>query len=205
MMPSNPFDPRVTFYLEHRQIIDEWIGLRREAAAAADTFFNSLRPDLEDLAKKLDGEPTFSPDLKGGYRKFKFHRPGWTSPDPSIEVAVAVEWPQNGGFWGIYSGVWVNRANGTIGSALHPFLKREIEPLDADKEYNKTSPWWPAYKYIVPNEDQFWVDPDRHREELVRGVEECWSKFWRAVDSAVEKWRAGIQVQSGTPPSDEAE
>ena len=49
-------DERVVFYLRHREEIDAWAALRKEASRALDAFLTESVPDLEQLAPQLGGD-----------------------------------------------------------------------------------------------------------------------------------------------------
>ena len=58
-------DERMIFYLRHREDIDQWAALRKEARRVLDTFLKESAPDFEQLAPQLGDDVKAHTKLSG--------------------------------------------------------------------------------------------------------------------------------------------
>ena len=81
-------DPRLRFYLEHKNLIDEWLELPKLEHETADRFFKEAEGHLRDGMLGWTGDPELFSNVEDYYRRLLLHRPDWgeDSDDPIIGV-----------------------------------------------------------------------------------------------------------------------
>ena len=189
-------DPRLVFYLKHRQQIDEWAELKKLLPEVVDEFFRSLSNPVREMAAAQDDAPD---DV---YVSFEEHCPKiflvrktWSARRGSPPLlGIGLEWSRgNREFDASYTGIWVNQEM-PEGVELRALLADAIKTAPGAEDY-KSSKWWAAWKYEQPFGDDFWDDLDDFQAQLVRAVEASWRLFSTVVDGVMEE--AGLSGPGG--------
>ena len=103
-------DEKVKFFLKNQKQIEEWNNIRKRAVDAANEFFVSLKPDIEDLAQKLGGDVQCCADFECSTPKYYLFNKGWCSQsNDDVPIGVNFEWSKNNSaFLGACSGIWIH-------------------------------------------------------------------------------------------------
>jgi len=187
MLDRDPLDPRLTFYLEHRDQIDEWLKLPELERQAADVFFRSLADPLEEVASELPGSPELWRRYESPWKKLLLHMPGWKYDQPEEPiVGVAFEWNANKhGFGFAYIGLWIDMRR----SELESLRGQLIDALSL--EGFKRTPYWIGWKYVPPSQPRYWEDMDGFAQETIRALTGLWKDTWESIDRTFKKWSDG--------------
>ncbi len=190
MVGDEALDPRLAFYLEHKDQIGEWLKLPELERAAADRFFESLGDPLEERGSELDGSPVLSQNIAGRWKSLLFHRPAWPTPDAQWPlIGIGLEWKTGStGFEQGYMGIRVEMSI----DGMEPLRTGVIEALGSVAEAAgfKKSNYWPAYNYIRPSQPRYWEELDTFAMEIIEAVANLWSPTWEVADRASLEWRA---------------
>lgn len=179
-------DPKVVFYLRHREQIDEWLGLQEQAVAEADRFFKSLAPAFTGMAATLDGKPAAFVSLDERKPKLFLHLPHWRVRGAEYpRVAIGLEWQSSKArFDQTWAGVWVGEASDTEGGIEHALdvaLRSAPNLLDGFQR----DKGWPAWRYEAPPDAEYWNDLPAFGRLLVGSLANHWTRFSTIVDAAV--------------------
>jgi hypothetical protein len=169
-------DEKVTFYLRHRTLIEEWAALRGQAAAALEEAFSRAvgivgqRPDAPEIVKD---------DADHGYPLYRvsLQVPGITSG----AVWVALGWARGGllrpsGESWPYAGIKAPGAG--KGDAAYDTAKSLLREAAARRLWTKSSArGWVWWNYL-PLEDSE-TDLDAYAVRHVEGLVDA----WKALDS----------------------
>ncbi len=172
-------DERIKFYLEHEARIREWVDLEDEVSKFVDRFYRSLKDDLDAALRTgriaEEGVRSF---LKGGnWPGVGLRRQGWPrggkDPDVRLEWQRKALFPPHGS---LYCGVRTN-----VESYRSRFTK------EARPAYPRSSPWWPAYRYLDPPKGRFWEEDNlkEYRNYIVETILTAWKDLAPLVDEAV--------------------
>lgn len=186
MSSQDRLGAKLVFYLEHKEEINEWLGLRKLEPAAADRFFKSLHEPLAARAGTLAGSPHVSPGT-GKWGQFVLYRDTWKrlgSDKPLAGIGLCWQIEKRGTRFarGLH-GVWVNRDE--VGfEVLREGVVAALAPASLVAEWGGTE-WWPVLKRIGPSNPKFWADLDGFADEIVDAVAEVWNATWELVDPVV--------------------
>jgi|HubBroStandDraft_6_1064221.scaffolds.fasta_scaffold927014_1 hypothetical protein len=170
---------RVLFYFRHRDQIEEWAGLRGEAAVAVDEWMTQLGPDVEELAQSLgtDVKVYERVGTEQTYPSFRLVRAAWgfgDTDDPPASISLQ----------------WV-RARTTMYGTSTPYVGLQapkshaigmtLRSLDALKQAriarkDASSLWWAAYVYVPPPAN-FPASLDDYREVLIEALRAAWHVY----------------------------
>jgi len=178
-------DPRLVFYLKHRQQIDEWATLHKLLPTAVEEFFGSVAEPLRERLAGLEGEPILYVSPDEGAPKIFLAAPAWIPKHKDRPlVAIGLEWGRgNLEFDGAYTGIWAN-LDEEGGQDLHNRITAAITALGLLEGF-ETIKWWPARKYEIPNESKFWEDMDSFRKDLLNAIIEAWNRYFQVVDTTI--------------------
>jgi hypothetical protein len=179
------FDERVTFYLRHAARIEEWAGLRKEAARAIDEWLKGLTPDLEQLASTLGSDVRLCPytDPDRDFPGFRLVRPGWPESDAQPGACVAFEWSRKAtlmqGDAVPYVGVNCPRSD-----PLYSRLRgsRQFEEVRVRRK-DRPGQQWVAYGGVGLSGD-FLGAQDHCRAQLLEAVAGAWRDYAPLIESA---------------------
>lgn len=187
-------DPRLIFYLEHREQIDEWLQLPKLEAEAADHFFAG---DVSDAieARTLPGEPRCFRRHEVLYRKTFLHLEHW-KPEEVVEplLGIGLEWKGGTGFFESIVGVWVD-AGSDSGAFLRQRIDDGLERLRNDLNgtldgvrISRPTQYWPLLAHVEPP-SRFWEDLPGLSDQIAEHVASLWSHTWEVADQAAREWR----------------
>jgi hypothetical protein len=185
-------DPKIIFYLRHRDQIDEWTALGERATAEADRYFKSLVPRIIALAERLpDALPFIA--LNQACPQLFLYRASWRpSAVDAPRIAIGIEWRTTEiRFDEPYAGIWVN-VPADKGARLGKAVMTAIKATPGITRGFETDRWWPVYRYETPSAPEFWTDLEGYAQELVIAVEEHWNNFAAVVDHAVSAAPASL-------------
>lgn len=180
-------DPRIEFYLQHQEVIEEWTGLRRDVRHAANDFFSSLVDDLEEVAAEMEGgvDVVFEDP---SYPYVGLCRSSWQGEEKA-RVAVVFEWQRSSTtFTDGWRMLGVRVAMGEEGGKdLTAEVRHALEPIRKAAGFpNSNNSYWPAWRHAAAAQgDDYWKDLTPYREALVDEIKECWDAFERAIDEIV--------------------
>lgn len=75
--PRDDADAKAWFYLDRRRDIEEWAGLRSDAAELLDRYLITQAPDFERLADEFDAEYDTQPNDDAKFRWLGPRRASW--------------------------------------------------------------------------------------------------------------------------------
>ena len=163
-------DPRLRFYLEHKNLIDEWLELPKLEHETADRFFKEAEGHLRDGMPGWTGDPELFSNVEDYYRRLLLHRPDWGEDSDDPIIGVGLEWTSKSGFSGAYVGVRLLKSDPRI-EDLRPLMDVALADLDW-----KSTPWWPKWKYVEPENDKFWLDLATFRAQLMAEIKALWER-----------------------------
>lgn len=180
-------DPRIEFYMKHQEQIDEWAKLRDLACREADKFFISLFHALETAKPQFPGVPEFEANFDSHWPAASLWRPGWEEVDEGkvanwIGVCIHFEWVKSKSlFDGLYGGVRCHRDNPGA-TVLRSSLKEHL--ASGGFKENK---WWAGYRTIMEPKEDYFLDLDGFRSDLINEMESVWRTFYPLIDEVVKK------------------
>ena len=171
-------DERIRFYMKHRDQIEEWVDLRREAMAAIHEWLAGLQSDVEQLVHGLGPSVRLHVNLDDpAYPFFRLVDANWRIDDARGEpVSVSLEWARRSLTMRDrdtpYVGVRAPKTN-PFGSAL-----RGSESFRRVRTGRKddSSAWWAAFHYVLPGAD-FPANTDGFRQTLLDALQGCWTAY----------------------------
>jgi len=190
MAAEEELDPRLTFYLEHKDQIEEWLKLPELERMAADQFFDSLGDPMEEHSSDLAGSPVLSRNSQGRWKSLLLCRPAWLTSDAQWPlVGIGLEW--HAGRTGFEQGYIGIRVEMSI-DGIEPLRSAIVDGLEALAELSgfKRTPWWPSLKYMRPSKPRYWEDLDAFSTEITEAVAEHWIATWKVADKAFLEWQA---------------
>lgn len=170
-------NPRVRFYLEHRQQIEAWADLRSEAAQAIDEWLLSLEDAFRQLAGALGPDVMVVAVAEGPYPAIRMFRKAWPGSDrQDPSVCVSLEWPRG-------KVRFMGNAHPYVGVRCPPPRQPWGTALLAERPKGKFSStaYWVAYRYEEPAVE-FHLDPEVYQRQLLNAVKAIWDEFAPAVD-----------------------
>ena len=184
-------DARVSFYLENRDLIDEWAKISDEVPGLCRKFMWSLKEDLKELATQM-GSAISVYEERSSYPKLFLYREHWFSAGDSkfegrIDAGIGVEWNKNNVDFGLsgnrpYVGVWTNKRTDR-GSQLREDLEKTIGE-------GSSNSFWVKWERMAPTEEIWWENLDSYREVLVESIDNEWEEYSEAIEEAVTQLRA---------------
>jgi hypothetical protein len=179
-------DPRVAFYLEHKDQIDEWCRLRSELSPAAHRFFASCADPVRAAAQGLDGKPLTHVEIDCEYPKILYYLPHWRGPGTvPARVAVGIEWVRHSvTFETAYSGIWVDCRH-PEGSVVSARLEALVCDVDAAAGYVRRNQWFPAQRIEQPAKPDYWRNLDGFRDDIVTSLARTWRVFAPLISRVV--------------------
>jgi hypothetical protein len=176
----------VIFYLKHREQIEEWRNLEKEASKLRHKFFSSVGKRFPDVAASLAGGATPFTRLQGGNPKLFLVKPEWhIEPEGPPRIAIGMEWPKNSADFGeVYCGVWVDNDHDEE-KRLFGAAKETLEPVRNEHELLNDKTWWLAWQLIKPDAKDFWDHLDQFEEQLIEAIETRWVQCHGLVDKAL--------------------
>lgn len=190
MSESDPVDdPRLRFFLERRDLIEEWVEAGAAEPAYLDRYLPRLEEDLVDLA--ATGEADVSIVDFGGDRVLTLTKPPWRS-DPTPVAAIGLGWwPRSVRLGGLkrqypWVGIRVRRSEpwGSVHQTLLNLIDGEVSG-DAGRFRSRTKGNWIAYQWVPCEHERYWDDLTPYRTELVDLGSAAWRAFSPLVDRAL--------------------
>lgn len=187
MTSPNGIDPRVAFYLEHREQIEQWHAIRRDAARACAEILEQL-PDMVDSEIDAPGFETISSVESGKWRHVGLKPSGSASAsDGTPCVAVIVEWtdkvifddPTQCPYVGIrvaYEGEW---------AGVYEQLRNDTRETRHERGAKRTR-MWPIQEHICA-EHGWWTEPDAYLNQIVSALAKAVDEFSHAVVSSLPR------------------
>jgi hypothetical protein len=195
--PTMPLDdPRLRFFLEHREQIREWAAMADEVAEAVADILRGLAPDV--VARVGDRHDVLVSERIAGENPYGtvLHRQAWTAGTPPLPfVGVSLAWDGKrvdpvGGWPGAqlpYVGVSTSHFTSEgkqIEQTLRGWVKQRFqEPYG----YLKGS-YWVAYRPIRAPAD-WWQDVPAWRERVIDQLMLAWDECSPVVDEALTETR----------------
>ena len=159
--PRDDADAKAWFYLDRRRDIEEWAGLRSDAAELFDRYLIALAPDFERLADEFDAEYDTWVNDGAKFRWLGLRRASWKDfgldtatiglqwyPDKLFQPANDNEWP----FLGVYLEAQ------SQDDQRRRTVAKELEDVRSTLS-GKASRNWPFWRYIRPAAGTESVDP----------------------------------------------
>jgi hypothetical protein len=183
-------DPRVQFYLRHREQFSEWFDLRADAAAAVDEWLAELQPTLEALAVEL-GDSTHCQIETGeneGWPGMFLAKPSWAA-DGRGAPRIGLQWTRRKTLLVGSSTPWV----GVHASRSRPGGRALVDSpaFQAIRRSRKDAAtvWWGAYRSVLP-ERPFPAEAESYSTLLVEAVRLAWLAYAACIDEALAGPRA---------------
>jgi hypothetical protein len=182
-LPRDPAEAKAWFYLDHRRDIEEWAGLRQDAAALLHRCLIDQQPWFEDLAAEVAAEPDSS-DLEGGsWPRLGLRRPAWAHAGMD-DVSVVLQWER--------SQLLRPRANEWPFVAVH-ISPRLADPVRRQALHEAVAPVrmqlgakhdqrWPLWRYVTPTGEAAALSP----EELIGTAQTSFRQLWDIVAPALD-------------------
>ncbi len=188
-------DPKLIFYLERRQQIDEWAKLPNLEKAAAAEFLRSVMSDVFEMARVLEPEISVDNLTLESEELIALWRPSWLSTEETNEallprVMIAIGWWKSVRFELAGSGPFV----GLRVRSNQPALRRSIGQLVSDSAIGKQafpagnpvgSSGWVRYRNVPVTGERFWEDLGPYRAALIHAVHEAWQEFAEVVQQVL--------------------
>jgi hypothetical protein len=178
------FDDRVLFYLQNRDVIDEWAGLRREATAATNRWLETLAAQIEELRSQWKPWTGTVSD----YRMLLLCPASSAREGQLPTVGIGLGWkvnsvqPNKPGYdTGLSVGLRVDR-NERIASLLMSALDLH-DPKRGSGAYESSAPW-PRWRYVLGSRE-WWLDLDTYREQLLEEVASFLGRYADLVEQVV--------------------
>lgn len=167
MSQSHVIDPRVEFYLENREQIEEWRAIRKDAYRTCTGILEQLPGVLEDMGD-IEGFDLTSKTEDGSYR-FAGYTPSGSpvGKDGYPFVAVMLGWTDKVIFDdpNRYPDIGIRVQRGTAEwDAVYEHLRAETRELRHARKARRTH-FWPMVEHC-PAETGWWSDPDGYLEYL---------------------------------------
>lgn len=184
-------DERIKFYLEHRDLIDEWSKISEEIPRVCGEFMWALSEGVAALAERLGPDVNVyeGKSEKSDNPKIFLYRESWYSGgdhryENRVDVGIGVEWHKKHVDFGLprkrpYVGIWTNDRN-TRGESAHKVLSDKI---DGKNSFS----YWVTRTYIAPEQDDFWNDLQSYATLLLKNIEEAWNRYAEGVDEALSE------------------
>lgn len=177
-------DPKLRFYLERRELIDEWSRLADLEPVAAHQFLLSVEPDLDILARDLGPDVlVFSADLDGEWT-MGLYRSEWTGVEYP-RLLVGLGWTtKRVRFAGRdqrfpWLGLRVRKSGEH--RATYERIRSMVATLQLDPSLDhrppRTTGTWMAWRWAPCSHPNYWEDLSVYRQELVTGVAAAWADF----------------------------
>lgn len=179
-------DPRIAFYLKHREQIEQWAAIAEDVPELADRFLRSMESDFRELARRLNVRRWLPHDES--HPKYFLLEESWlASNSEEARVAIGLEWRRRDvTFYGNapYVGVWVNlRREGS--RELYELISKRIAGLRPRNAFSY-SKWSPAYMHVRPEvSDPYWEDLTDYRAKLIDEIQNTWWLFRDTVSETV--------------------
>lgn len=179
-------DKRISFYLEHRQHIEEWAKVGTEDLPQfAHEFYAGLECGLRDQAQNcetFDGAIDFVNHSNWPY--IRLRRCWW--PSGEEDPFVCLQWARNVRGQADFSrnqllicGISAKRGN----------PHRDVLPnLQMDNYPEKPDEWWPKYRRVNPPGGKFWEGNNlkEHGHDVIKTVLKAWCDLAPLVNEAVK-------------------
>lgn len=177
-------DQRVQFYLRHREQLEEWFEIRKEAAAAVDEWLRGLSADMKSLASELGDDVKFVAALDDDPSLY-LKRSSWPGQTVNDSVFVGLHWAaRNTLLYGSgppYVFVQVDR-NQPLARALRGDDKFQ-GVRQRSKDLNDPA-WWPAYRSVLPTEP-FPEKAEEYRGALLGAIRDVWNTYAPSIDAVL--------------------
>ena len=180
-------DERVRFYLKHRQQIETWAALRKEASAAVDAWLRTLVDDVEQLAGDLGTDVrALPPEDEGDWPFFGLVRETWSAGGARPWIKVGLQWVRKdvllreGQVPYVGVSTYVGEDHGV---KLRAAFRKHADPTRRARG-DRTTPWWPALRE-VPCDFDYWDKRDAARDTLLAALREAFEVYSPLVDQAV--------------------
>lgn len=187
-------DERIAFYLKHREEIDAWLGLKKDASTVLDEFLRESVPEISQLAPQLGDEVISRSTLAGRTPRVTLLRKTWRVGQ-QIRAGVHLAWPATRVLWApasdlggepAYVSVWANRdADGGVGLAKKLRSSLSARAKKIGLRVGSSTSWNPVWKYMVPEESKYWEDLTSFRQHIIDQMEWFWREFSDDIDSAL--------------------
>lgn len=185
------YDERLGFYLENRNQIDEWVGLRAEALETSHEFFKSLEGPIRAETLACRPRPRVAGVASGraynGIILTQEHWPAYTGRYGML-ISVTLEWHRKRTlFDGSWFGIRCDRRGDADGlrERLMVAMKEHKMPKELRSKVGE-SPYFPAIWRMRPRREQYWTDLDGFSKELVDTVAVLWPHLAKITESALK-------------------
>lgn len=193
-------DEQIKFYLEHRDLIEQWAALRKRAEKETREWLTSLKPRItENELARMGFEPApyrVETDPKVDLRH-KLISEHWGD-----QLFVALDFDQNPYVDGYTAdlapsiGIWIRESEDQEwNTALTNLIQGTFTSRDG---WEHDEERWPAYRYLPPRSD-WYENPDAEFERLMRDLKDLWTRSVEVLDSDEGRQLLGATPQS--PPS----
>lgn len=180
-------DPRVRFYLERRDLIDEWIEAAQDESGEVERFLGRVADELEQLVSKWDDDTlVFRSRTQVG-----IYRSSWLGPDDVPRVYVGLGW-QRGKvkFVGPEKVPWVGVRARLSGPHKHTraviqdalVVKAGLAGFDEPEDESSN---WPVSTWLPCEFDDYWEDLTPYRQFLLEQVTSAWARVATLLDDAI--------------------
>lgn len=188
-------DPRLVFYLQHQQLIDEWASVKKDIKTEAHSFNLGLGPDLEKRTSDL-GSDVLVEVFDSSWSRVALYRDTWPVDGRHPIISICFEWRKSScAFTDDPKAVGVSRALGVWTDSSHhqsPALRTAtadlIRDLRSDAGFPRSSTVWPAYQDVPsPAEPRYWEDLQPYADMLVGQLVAAWGAFAESIDQATSE------------------
>lgn len=181
----NVDDPRVRFYLKHREQFAEWFELRTDAATAIDNWLIQLRPDVDLLHSDLGADvySHFETADEHGWPGMYLLRTWWPKPSPGSPM-IGLQWTRRKTLMLSSSAPWLGvRADRrqSAGRAIHASSGFQEERRTRK---DSSTQWWQSLRYVVADAD-FPESALQFKTSLLDELKRTWLSYSPHVDAAL--------------------
>jgi hypothetical protein len=178
-------NPRVQFYLRHREQFAEWFALRSEAGAARDEWLIEMQPEVAALATDLGDDVRCHPETgdEQPWPGLYLVRGWWPTGAPGLPM-LGLQWARRKtlliGSETPWVGVRADRKQ-ALGRAIY-----ESPALQAARKSRKdtATQWWQALRYLPP-EMPFPERAAEYRASLLKEIRSAWEAYSPSLDAAL--------------------
>lgn len=189
-------DPKLVFYLERRNQIDEWAKLADVEKAVAHQFMLSLLSDTFQFARTQDPEIGVDHLILEGEQLVALWRQSWlpsdaTGDSPIPRAMVAIGWWKTVRF-DVINAPWVGLR---MGSSRNVALRRAVGQIVAERAVGQNAfpvgkplgkGVWVRSRSVPVTTEHYWKDLMPYRSSLLNAVSEAWHDFADVVDTALQ-------------------
>ncbi|MFN8017142.1 MAG: hypothetical protein U0P45_03370 [Acidimicrobiales bacterium] len=179
-------DPRVRFYLERRELIDEWIEAAKDEPREVERFLGGVADALSKIVSSDEDDWSMHRTRSG----CGIYRPSWIGPDREPRAWVGLGWERGKvRFVGTEKTVWVGVRARLSGDHAHTrgIIQQELAVEANGAGFEEIEPDtnnWPVSTWLPCEHENYWNDLAPYRQQLLDEVTSAWRRVAPALDEA---------------------